>query len=69
MIEVAIVSMERALVADGESVPEGSGDFEQRPMQFEAPGADAAAAAATAQAGPAPTTTTPAAPIDPPPGA
>ena len=69
MIEVAIVSMERALVADGESVPVGSADFEQRPMQFEAPGADAAAAAATAQAAPAATTTTPAAPTDPPPGA
>ena len=32
MIEVAIVSMEQALVADGESVPAGSGEFEQRPM-------------------------------------
>jgi len=65
MIEVAIVSMERALVADGESVPEGSGEFEQRPMQFDAAGADVAAAQATA----APSTTTPAAPTDPPPGA
>ena len=65
MIEVAIVSMERALVADGESVPEGSGEFEQRPMQFDAPGADVPAAQATA----APSSTTPAAPTDPPPGA
>ena len=31
MIEVAIVSMEEALVADGESIPEGSADFERRP--------------------------------------
>ncbi len=31
MIEVAIVSMEQALVADGESVPAGSAEFEQRP--------------------------------------
>ena len=29
MIEVAIVSMEQALVADGESVPAGSADFER----------------------------------------
>ena len=65
MIEVAIVSMERALVADGESVPEGSGEFEQRPMRFDTPAADVAAAQATA----APSTTTPAAPTDPPPGA
>ena len=35
MIEVAIVSMEQALVADGESVPAGSADFEQRPMRLE----------------------------------
>jgi len=32
MIEVAIVSMEQALEADGEPVPAGSGDFERRPM-------------------------------------
>ena len=31
MIEVAIVSMEEALVADGESIPAGSADFERRP--------------------------------------
>ena len=37
MIEVAIVSMEQALEADGEAVPAGSGDFEQRPMTFDAP--------------------------------
>jgi uncharacterized protein YqhQ len=35
MIEVAIVSMEQALVADGESVPTGSGDFERSPMRFD----------------------------------
>ena len=34
MIEVAIVSMEQALEADGETVPEGSGDFERRPMRL-----------------------------------
>ena len=37
MIEVAIVSMEQALVADGEAVPAGSGDFEQRPMDLPTP--------------------------------
>jgi hypothetical protein len=33
MIEVAIVSMEQALVADGADVPAGSSEFEQRPMR------------------------------------
>ena len=32
MIEVAIVSLEEALVADGESVPVGSAEFERSPM-------------------------------------
>jgi hypothetical protein len=32
MIEVAIVSLETALVADGESVPTGSADFESEPL-------------------------------------
>jgi len=32
MIEVAIVSMEQALVADGESVPAGSSDVERDPL-------------------------------------
>src|SRR6187200_3397769 len=41
MIEVAIVSMEQALIADGESVPAGSAEFEQRPMRLEpAPAGD-----------------------------
>ena len=34
MIEVAIVSMEEALDADGEAVPGGSTDFERDPMKF-----------------------------------
>src|SRR6188472_2675052 len=34
MIEVAIVSMEEALEADGEAVPGGSTDFERDPMKF-----------------------------------
>ena len=66
MIEVAIVSMEQALIADGESVPAGSADFEQRPMRLE----PAAAADTTAQTAP-PTTTVPpvqTVPTDPPPG-
>ena len=75
MIEVAIVSMEQALEADGESVPAGSGDFERQPMHL-------AAAAAAAEATPAspplpsappiatapPITTAPPLPTDPPPG-
>jgi hypothetical protein len=32
MIEVAIVSMEQALVADGEAIPEGSAVFEREPL-------------------------------------
>ena len=32
MIEVAIVSMEQALVADGEAVPDGSAAFEREPL-------------------------------------
>ena len=32
MIEVAIVSMEQALEADGEAVPAGSGDFVREPL-------------------------------------
>ena len=32
MIEVAIVSMEQALEADGEPLPEGSGTLERSPM-------------------------------------
>jgi uncharacterized protein YqhQ len=34
MIEVAIVSMEEALLADGESIPAGSADFERRTMRL-----------------------------------
>ena len=32
MIEVAIVSLEEALLADGETVPEGSADFARAPL-------------------------------------
>ncbi|MEO8437543.1 MAG: DUF1385 domain-containing protein, partial [Chloroflexota bacterium] len=64
MIEVAIVSMEKALEADGEPIPAGSNDFEARPMRLgvEVP-ADAAPAAA-----PTPSSTITTAPTDPPPG-
>ena len=34
MIQVAIVSMEHALEADGESIPEGSEQFEREPMRL-----------------------------------
>jgi hypothetical protein len=66
MIEVAIVSMEQALEADGEPVPAGSGDFLREPLSF---GTQIAAAVpapvpvpASAATGQAP------APLDPPPG-
>ena len=55
MIEVAIVSMEQALEADGEPVPAGSGDFERRPMTFDAP----AAADPSASTGPPVSTDSP----------
>jgi uncharacterized protein YqhQ len=66
MIEVAIVSMEQALEADGEPVPAGSGDFVREPLQV---GTQIAAAVQApvpvpAIASPRPT----AAPPDPPPG-
>jgi uncharacterized protein YqhQ len=34
MIEVAIVSMEQALLADGEAVPDGSGAYDPEPMRL-----------------------------------
>jgi hypothetical protein len=61
MIEVAIVSMEQALEADGASVPAGSGEFQRRPMLLTGAGS---AAAPTVPAAPA----LPTAPTDPPPG-
>jgi uncharacterized protein YqhQ len=66
MIEVAIVSMEEALLADGESIPAGSAEFERRTMRLEpAPVGDA-----TPQTTP-PTTAVPpvqTVPTDSPPG-
>ena len=67
MIEVAIVSMEQALVADGESIPAGSADFEQRPMRL----GPAPAAVDGAPVTDLPTPTAPPVqtlPTDPPPG-
>jgi hypothetical protein len=66
MIEVAIVSMEQALVADGESIPAGSGDFERRPMRLE----PAAVADPTPQTAPPSPVVPPVqtVPTDPPPG-
>jgi uncharacterized protein YqhQ len=63
MIEVAIVSMEEALKADGEAVPQGSAPFERDPMRL---GLDRAPAPVSAGPGVAPTPAP--APIDPPPG-
>ena len=52
MIEVAIVSMEQALEADGAEVPEGSESFEQRPLDLVP--TDIAAAVPTSVQGPSP---------------
>ncbi len=65
MIEVAIVSMEQALVADGEVVPAGSGDFDSRPMDLPAP-ADTVTDVPAPAAPPPPAV--PPLPTDPPPG-
>ena len=62
MIEVAIVSMEQALEADGEPVPAGSGDFPRQPLVL---GSAVPTSAAAVSSG---STTAPPAPIDPPPG-
>ena len=68
MIEVAIVSMEEALEADGAAVPGGSTDFEREPMAL-----GAAAPTATAEAQPVPpaqvASGAPTPSADPPPGA
>jgi uncharacterized protein YqhQ len=68
MIEVAIVSMEEALEADGAEVPGGSTDFEREPMRL---GAAAPTASGDAQpVPPAPVASgAPTASADPPPGA
>ena len=62
MIEVAIVSMEQALEADGERVPDGSADFPREPLRLDQP---ARTATAIAPGGPA---AVPTAPLDQPPG-
>jgi hypothetical protein len=67
MIEVAIVSMEQALIADGEAVPSGSGAFESRPMEF-APPAETVTDLPTPAAPPPPPAAVPPLPSDPPPG-
>jgi uncharacterized protein YqhQ len=38
MIEVAIVSLERALIADGREIPEGSAQFASRPLESDSGG-------------------------------
>jgi uncharacterized protein YqhQ len=67
MIEVAIVSMEQALEADGEAVPGGSGDYPRRPMALAPVAGDTAALVVPAER-PAPSPTpSPPIPTDPPP--
>jgi uncharacterized protein YqhQ len=65
MIEVAIVSMEQALLADGERWPEGSVDFERAPLDTVVPPAGVRVPPAGARV-PPPATGQPPASIQPP---
>jgi hypothetical protein len=67
MIEVAIVSMEEALVADNETVPEGSTPFERDPMILGL-GENAAPVSGPPPVSTAPQVATTTAPTDPPAG-
>jgi hypothetical protein len=72
MIEVAITSMQEALVADGNAVPAGSTPFERDPLQLPSKGdapddtdaPDPVAATATAAATPAAAPTAGTSPTD-----
>ena len=66
MIEVAIVSMEQALLADGETVPDGSADLDRRPMRLGSRPADDPIAQTDHPAATVPPAQT--LPTDPPPG-
>ncbi len=66
MIEVAIVSMEQALEADGEAVPAGSGDYARRPMDLAPVAGDTATSVVQAEHSAQPPATSPL-PTDPPP--
>jgi hypothetical protein len=66
MIEVAIVSMEQALVADGADIPAGSGEFEQRPMRLPEPAGTGGVTTTVPTMPAAPAASS--APTDPPPG-
>ena len=66
MIEVAITSMQEALVADGNVVPEGSTPFEREPLELPTP-ADATPADEAPTPTPAPTRPATAEGGDPPP--
>jgi hypothetical protein len=68
MIEVAIVSMQEALRADGESVPDGSEAFEHDPMRLGPRPPEAADPGVGVAAAPHATTTATPAPGEPPPG-
>ncbi|HEY8817964.1 MAG TPA: DUF1385 domain-containing protein [Candidatus Limnocylindrales bacterium] len=67
MIEVAIVSMEQALEADGEAVPAGSGEFPRRPMELAPVAGDTAASVVQAERPAQPPAAPPPLPTDPPP--
>lgn len=67
MIEVAIVSMEQALEADGEAVPARSGDYPRRPMDLAPVAGDTAASLVQAERPAEPPSASPPLPTDPPP--
>ncbi|HEY8636166.1 MAG TPA: DUF1385 domain-containing protein [Candidatus Limnocylindrales bacterium] len=67
MIEVAIVSMEQALEADGEAVPAGSGEFPRRPMELAPVAGDTAASVVKDERSAQSPVTSPPLPTDPPP--
>jgi hypothetical protein len=51
MIEVAIVSMEQALVADGEPLPGGSGTLPREPLRLPGSGVPSGASATPSTGG------------------
>jgi hypothetical protein len=65
MIEVAIVSLEEALGADGQAVPDGSTPFERSPLEGTAATADAATKTAAGASRPVGTPAVAVLPVDP----
>jgi hypothetical protein len=68
MIEVAIVSMEEALSADGEAIPTGSTDLDRDPMKLAPTAEPDVQAIEPTPVAPTTAPTAPSLPADPPPG-